>query len=340
MSERDPVDVPSFQKTKASSPFGIMVFKSLAVLSFLLLIFFGIYWSFGRIAFEELSKSELYGQVMRGQADVRRMAALEWATKLQNADTSDDNERLRKYLPTEEETEVLAQELRSLEASSKPDPDLITGVLAVIGHSYSVRSQSALREFLLVPRGQEWSKAQVQAVIGLFRRQPEDLENLEVVDKLLQNSSDPSLRKAAAYALGFSGEGEPDETAVQQKQALLQTLLRDVAIDVRWNAAFSAIRLGIGLEEAHTLLAGLIEELHHDVVAKEYSQTRETEVSLKRDTYLEALKLVQKVEAEKPLFKNMWTQIKEIAHAHPDLKIRQAAKETLGVKMSEGSKIR
>ncbi|HVJ65227.1 MAG TPA: hypothetical protein VM901_08230 [Bdellovibrionota bacterium] len=330
MSERDTGPLPSFQKTKpGATTFGAMVLKSFAVLGLLFLIFFGIYWIFGRLAFEDLPRTELYSQVMRGQAEVRRMAALEWATKLQNADSQKNLEKTRAYLPSEEETAVLAQELKSLEASAQPNVDLIAGILGVLGHSYSVRAHDALRDFLATSRDAEWSRAQVQAVVGLARRSPEDPATLDTFAKILaEGRADASLRKAIAYGLGFAGEGEPDTETWTRKSVVLESLLRDPAADVRWNAAFSALRLGVDLESAQAQLADLVAELHADL-SRSPDKARETQLVLKRDTYLEALNLAQKVPMNAATYETLKKQVVEIADQHPDLKIRQGAKAAL-----------
>jgi hypothetical protein len=328
MTELDPAGVPSFQKTKATSSFGSLLLKSFAIFAFVGFVFFAIYWSFGRVAFEEHSRTELYGQVMRGQADVRRMAALEWATQLQSADTSNDLNALRSVLPTEEETIVLAQELKSLESTARPDVALIAGIIGVLGHSFSARGQQSLRDFLMVSRSSEWSRAQVQAVIGLSRRSPDDSQTLEVFKKIIEGNSDPSVRKAIAYGLGFQGEGEMDTETWTAKQVMLTQLLRDLEADVRWNAAFATARLGISIEPATKQIADLVSELNADLTVVP-SKERSLQLSTKRSTYLEALNLVQKLEASEPLVQNMWTQIQSIALEHPDLKIRQGAKDSL-----------
>ena len=329
MSERDSAELPSFQKAKATSSFGALVFKSLSVLLVLLAIFLGIYWAFGRLAFENLSKSDLYGQVMRGQVDVRRMAALEWATKLQNAETSEQSERLREYLPTEDEVAVLAQELTALESSMRPDSELIAGILGVLGHSYSVHAQEALQKFLQKPRQADWAKAQVQAVIGLSRRQPDDSQNLEIFKGLVSAQGDPSLRKAIAYVLGFHGEGEMDTETWTTKASILEELLRDETSDVRWNAAFSALRLHMDLAPANKVLLDLLGELSADVLVSNHSAERQNEWTNKRDTYLEGIKLTRTIERGTPLFDRVWVPLNQIAQGHPDLKIRQAAKESV-----------
>lgn len=330
MSERDSIELPSFEKTKAKSSFGSMVLKSFAVLLALMIIFVAIYWSFGRVAFENLSKNDLYAQVMRGQVDVRRMAALEWATKLQNAETSGQSERFRDYLPTEEEVSVLAQELVAAESSMRPDSELIAGILGVLGHSYSLRAQEALQTFLQKPRQADWAKAQIQAVIGLSRRGSDDPRNLEIFKTLLSLQSDPSVRKAIAYALGFHGEGETDSETWTSKSALLEQLLQDEVVDVRWNAAFSALRLHMNLPLANQTLMNLLSELSADVSQPDHSAERQNEWINKRDTYLEAIRLSQTIESTEPLFEKVWTQVNQIAQGHPDLKIRQAAKELVG----------
>lgn len=328
MDSQEPIQVPSFSKKSASSSFLIMTFKSFAVLGLLGAIFFGIYWGFGRVAFESLNKRELYSQILRGQLEVRRMAALEWATQLQNADTESNIQKSRDFLPTDEESLVLSQELKSLEASARPDTELAAGILGVLGHSYSSVAASALKDFLAKPRGPEWAKAQVQSVVGLSRRFAADADLVRLYENLLKQNPDTSVRKAIAYALGFVGEGEPTEEQWSQRRDLLQELLNDSENDVKLNASFSSLRLSMDLELGQSYVSDLIAGLAQDVQSPP-DKAREKEIFLMREAYLQALMLADKINSRFASHGKVWSAIEEVADGHPDLKIRQAAKVAL-----------
>lgn len=328
MAPLDPSALPSFRKTKTKPSFWSMALKSLALVGLLALIFVGIYWGFGRVAFETLSKQELLGQVLRGQVEVRRLAALEWATKLQNSEAQGRAAELREFLPTPDESTMLAQELLAQEAAARPDAQLVTGILSVLGHSSSLRAQEALLGFLEKPRGPEWAGAQVQAVLGLSRRSPDDTRALDIYKALLGRGTDPAVRKSMAYGLGFMGEGEMDTEVWTLKSGLLESLLGDPTADVRWNAALSAARLGMRLESADRLLAGLLAELRADLDAK-LSSAREQDLVQKRDIYVQVLGALLRREGSDSEREAVRADIEKIADSHADLKIRQAAKDAL-----------
>lgn len=68
-----------------------------------------------------------------------------------------------------------------------------------------------------------------------------------------------------------------------------------------------------------------------DLAQGAYTKAREGDVVQKRETYFAALSFASP---------ETWNQIREIADGHPDLKIRQAAKVTLGNKMPDREKRR
>jgi len=313
--------LPSFEKKKDKPSLSSLVLKSLATLGLFFLIALSVYWMFGRVAFEHLDRSELFSQVIQGHSDSRRSSSLEWVSILQKAESEDDLDVLRKYLPTPGQSLALVKELNSIQVSSRPDPETVSGILGILGFSYSSAAQDAMVEFLRKNHTDpSYERASLFAVLGLGRRSPDSILVLDLYRDILDKGlGESDLLKTIAYVVGFHGEGELSSEEWSLKQALLNELLTNTNKDVRLNAALSTMRLEMNSEPAEKVILDLLRALSLDL-QKSLTEERKSDLVTRRDAYLASIKITSSFESEEAQ-----AILVEISKAHPDLKIRQAA---------------
>lgn len=286
-------------KKKESKDSALLLFTKsfLVVLGFLAVAAF-ISWAFGWVAFERHETPELHDQIVNGRTEVRRMAAAEWARQLSQ---NESNPRaLTSLRPTDVQMVSLLAELR---AQADKDPQLASGLVLILGFS---PDNNAAREGLLqfmraqLAAGQP-SEAYAYALLSLARLgdPPHDVLYPAIINR------EPSIRKAAAFTLGFSRE---EEWARDE----LSKLLQDEILDVRWNAAFALARKKVGAaRETLRELLSEVEELEAPTVER-------------WPLYVNLFQAVVDLGDEELL-----VRLKKISMEHPNLKLRQAAKEKI-----------
>lgn len=292
--------------------------QSLGSLFFLLgiiaLLGVGIMWGMGWLATESMPPRELYARSLDGSQELKRMAATEWARQLHRAAELKQAKKLDFLRPDPSMTlrlsEVLLQQSRS--GSEPPsDPLYLSALATVLGFAPPesrpqvaqrlVESLSQLEESML--------DLQVYVVMALARL------GVGPVPELYERAGagDSALRKVVAYALGVL---ERSPLSVQAQDALIG-LSEDSVEDVRWNAAFALARHGN--RAGYEIIQELLENA--DKSDRSRDEVLSTDDLL---VYQEALssamllgdpELVRKVE--------------KMAQTHPNLKLRQAAKESL-----------
>ena len=290
-------------------------FKSLALTLGLLfattvLIAIFVSWSFGWVAVESHTPTELYSRILDGRLEVRRMSAIEWAQQLGRASAG----QVDAFRPTPDQSLRLAEIVAiNRDWSTPPDAKLLGAVATVLGYSTnSVKAREALIKFLNSLEPTELEEVQIFAILALARLGPDRAEEFEVFLNRVRHS-DESVRKAVAYAMGsvlLKNAGTPN--LVEALREGLKVLLNDETADVRWNASFALARAG-----DNTGLPVLTQVLTEASTAAPETITQE-----KLDLYLEALRVSGQIKA--PDLRNL---LREMAQKHPNLRIRQAAKE-------------
>lgn len=279
----------------------------------LFLAFFGIFvvaacvWMFFD-SINETESAETYAeQLSTGSRTTQRAAAVGWAQALSQAESFGDRgrEKFLELRPDEAMTGSLYRLLRHQISEQNNEHQLVAAIYSLLGYSASPeRAKSSLSELLENQSVPEESA--VFLAVALGRLGFDDAPKLQEWIFTQSKSQSEALRKAAALSLGESKSLESLE--------FLLRLLEDRDRDVRINAGFSLARRG------HPAAIPLVEALLTQVK----SENQVTERALQTHTQaLKAASLLVKANTSG----NLSALGQEIANSHPNLKIRQAAKE-------------
>jgi HEAT repeat protein len=285
------------------------------ILALVALLALGITWGMGWLATEAPPVSELYQRSLDGSREVKRAAATEWARQLHSAAERQQVEVLAELRPPREQAFRLGEVLlrQSEEDAREPDPVYLSSLATVVGFAVDAEpAQLQLLEALRLLGLERMPELQVYVVIALARLGVLPPDRLALIIERI-DSSEPALRKAAAFALGAVG-GRP--LAVEAQDALIR-LLEDAEQDVRWNAAIALAHQGN--RAGFKVLQELLER------AEKSDREGGEVLSLNAlEVYREALRASMKL-ADPELVRI----VERVAHDHPNLKLRQAAKEQL-----------
>jgi len=231
---------------------------------------------------------------------VRRAAAIEWARTLQEVEAKRDEAVLGRWRPTATEAARLASEFAG-ELAEDADLMRLAAVASILGHSESAEVAARLCSFLETLPPELALEAQVHTLLALRRlKQP-----CPAVAGRSAKSVDPSVRKAAAIALGASTEA--------LDLAALVALLQDATLDVRWNAAFALAEKGRA--ESRPVVVALFEEMESAGSGKGPIVD-----AFRLEVYAAALRAaVQLKDAE------LRVRLESLAKSHPSVKVRSLA---------------
>jgi hypothetical protein len=317
MSDRDhlPKSLPHVVKTVVPLPPRKSLGNLFLILGLVGLLALGITWGMGWLATESPPMQELYLRSLDGSREVKRAAATEWARQLHSAVDRDRADLLAEMKPSNEMAFRLGEILVKQAEPDAREPDVIyMGALATV-LGFADQSSQATQELLkaLELLGLDrLPEAQVYLVLALARVGGVPDEQMSFVLARVA-SPEAAVRKATAYAVGLLG-GRP--LSVEAQDALIR-LLEDLTADVRWNAAFALARQGN--RAGFKVLQELLES------AQKSDREGGEVLSLNAlEVYREAMRA--SVSLGDP---ELVRSVGQIAHDHPNLKLRQAAKEQL-----------
>ena len=318
---------PHFSKENISESPLDRFLKIAVIAGFLILIFFLIYWVFGRLAGEEIARSDVFSKLRDGRVEVKRMAARYWIQKLEEQEVwlSENSGELdfdKDWRPNEIEEKMILAEFRGRvgqEAAQNRESDqFLSSLVAIMGHfseRHSLQAESMIEAQLVA--GMESNSSAGWTVYGIIsyarllsKNKHWDSDTALSLAKLLAQSSNVSVRKTLAFSLGLSADSQGGEF-----NEILSHLLDDSEESVRWNSSFSLARLG-DLRAKDQLL-----KLFQDMDAlKSDSGVTELRMRVYQESIRAALKLGDPFLLEKARI---------IAQKHPHIKLRLIAKEIL-----------
>jgi len=275
---------------------------SFLFLVFVALIAFGVNLLFSRIATESYTSDELYSKLTDGRIEVRRMAASEWARQLLDSSS-------KTHVPPNEErtTRMGGILIQSLESSIAPDEIYLSSIATLLGFSTKAElSKNFLSQYLSLARDKNLQRdSQIYALISLGRLGALTFDEASLMESYSRHAN-PDLRKTVAFAMGSL------PTLHESNLNVLVKLISDPVEDVRWNAAISLTRHGKieGIQLAQLLLQGAIQKKAAEITIKDFQ------------LYKELMKSARI--SQSPILKEL---IQEMANQHPNVKLRQAAKE-------------
>ena len=292
--------LPEF-KVEANRPgFAATLAWSAGLLFTLFLIVLFVSFSFGHVAFESHTPDELYPRVVEGRADVKRMAVAEWAQQA----ALDSN-----LGPNSSQTESLIKILSTAgENRSSGDDSYYGGIAAVLGFSKAPDlAAQGLYEFLKATQPGDLADVQIYALLSIARLKVLVPEGA-LLDRAL--SPDVSIRKTTAFILGQ--RALLDQGKTESLMLSLHKLMEDSSEAVRWNATLALARL-----RDNSGIAGLNHLLSEALAAK-------TLTSANLDLYRQVILVAVEIGDSQAM-----DRVKKISQEHPNLQLRQSAKELI-----------
>lgn len=290
----------------------VLLYVPLLIVGCALITLF-VVWSFGWMGMETRSAAELFTNLSDGRADIRRMAAVEWAQQLAGAEQSTQQSAKNGLITLRPSTVQTARFGEFLATYSKDaqslDPRFLSALAVVLSFSTDTKgARDTLLRYLGTFELESQPEIQFYVILSLARLGIENTQGTEIQSLLArQKSPDDGVRKALALALGQVNE---EKLADSYKETLLN-LLGDSGEEIRWNAALSLARHKYS--ESQAMISSILEEIKA-VNSNSIAQNR-------LDLYLETIKVLGQI--RDPLYKNA---LAEMAERHPNLKVRQASK--------------
>ncbi len=304
MSDSDPL--PRVLKPEQKTSFGGLLLKSFLIFLGLGLLAVFISWSFGWIAVEKYSVTDLFQKIVSGRSEVKRMAAAEWAREL--IEVQEKGEVKGQLGPDSNQSKSLLAELEMQKSNPQGfDAPLAGGIATILGFSQDQPlAIKGLEDFLESYDLSSSIEPYIYSIVSLARLNSYASKSLELFLKASQHS-DFALRKAAAFALG--NPLHPESPIHPSAQARLRELLEDSVEDVRTNAAIALAQRG-------------------DLSAKPVLEQIVGEIENGKDPSLEQFQRDVEVFRAMGKLKDraLLDRLKVISMTHPNLKLRQAAK--------------
>jgi hypothetical protein len=323
---KTPVPEVYVVKVKTSKALLAIYIPILLITVFLTIMF--VSWSFGWVSFESYQPQELTEKLGNPRADVRRMAAVDWAGQLIEKSTryeSHKNESDLKNFESLRPSRIQSERVAALLLAISPDSneavanDPKWGAALTVILSFCLDQQFARSKFIeLLSKEELASQSELQfyamlalARVGLSDSQlrTEQKEQLLKIFDFRAQTADNSTKKAVAFALGRF-EGSPEWQAESIKRLL--TLVGDADSDVGLNAALSLHRLG--RSEGSSVIEGALSEV--DAI----DSNKITMSQLER-----ALTIIGSIGNSQ--VDSYARYIKKWADSHPNFKIRDACKK-------------
>jgi len=271
--------------------FGATLLQFFLIPALVVIACVGLFLFFGWLVAEEKSSTDYLHEIKTGSATKRWQAAFELAKQLNNMAQQEDREALAELVPGM---------IDVFESSQGDDPRVRRYMALALGHVGDARALPVLLEGLK----DDDSETRIYSVWALG-----SLGDQRAVVPLLElaHHDDSGIRKMVVYSLGALRAEEARDT--------LHAALGDYEMDVAWNAAISLAQLGDAAGKAR-----ILQMLDRDLLGTMVEMTE----GQRADTMMTAMKGA--VLLNDPQLRQ---RLEEIAEGDPDLKVRQAAFESL-----------
>lgn len=304
--------LPELLKSRPPNRFVSLFLRSALLFVGIVMVAFAVSWSFGWVAFDQLSGEELFQQVMTGRKEIRSVAAMEWVKTLQIHSEQGETERVALLRPSDTQLDAMLWELKNFQQAREPNPPLIAAIASLAGFSEArLFVQQALREFLASLGSDQLPEARIAAMLSLLKMNLAlGLKSHDDVKLYVSqvNHPDSSVRKAVAFSLGEFARKQAEPEWVE----LLVNFLMDPVEDVRWNAAFALARLKD--MRALPVVRGLYDRMEQ---LSAYDLSR-SDLMVFEESFRATLELRDESSRKR---------LEKIASTHPNLKLRQLAKD-------------
>jgi hypothetical protein len=313
-SEKPWGGLPLFTSKKSGPASGKKSIKDLLLI--LVPLFIGglvISWGLGRLVGHRSTPEELFPVVFQGPGQARRAALGEWAYQLQSLPPREATSPQSPWVPSATQIRKLKRLLA--ESETENDPLYRSSLIVVLGFSQELKDEviEALTQSFSKENIFQDPQSTIQTLVSLARLKDQGEAPPGLLPKL-QGQADPSVRKALAFSLGAGLWASGNAV-----RPTLYTLAHDPADDVRWNAGFALA----AKQDPESF--GVLRELAQRAESMR-APGAEALTSELLSAFTESFRW--SVRSGDP---SLLTQVKGIAHDHPNIKIRQAALAALEV---------
>jgi len=271
--------------------FGVAVFQFFLIPALVVIACVGLFLFFGWLVAEEKSSLDYLRDIKTGGATRRWQAAFELAKQLNNLGQQSGREDLGNLVP---------EMIDVFQDAERDDPRVRRYMALALGHVGDRQAVPVLLEAL----ADDDAETRIYAIWSLG-----SLGDERAVAPLLElaNHDDPGVRKMVVYSLGaLRAEGA---------RVTLQAALGDTHMDVAWNAAIALAQLGDASGRDR-----ILQMLDREFLQSVTEMTEEQRVEAMMTAMKGAVLLGDP---------QLRARLQEISGGDPNLKVRQAAFESL-----------
>ncbi len=282
---------PNSQPGSLDVSFGVTLIQFLLIPALVVIACVALFFFFGWLVAEERSSLDHLRDIKTGSATKRWQAAFELAKQLNNLEQQSEREDFEQLVP---------EMIDVFETAERDDPRVRRYIALALGHVGDPRAVPVLLEAL----SDDDPETRIYSIWALG-----SLGDNRAIAPLLELAyhDDPGIRKMAVYSLGALRAEEARDT--------LRAALDDYELDVAWNAAMALAQLGDAAGKDR-----ILQMLDRELLESVAEMTEEQRV----DAMMTAMKgAVLLADPE------LRTRLEDISEGDPNLKVRQAAFESL-----------
>ncbi len=272
--------------------FGVTLIQFLLIPALVVIACVALFFFFGWLVAEERSSLDHLRDIKTGSATKRWQAAFELAKQLNNLERQSEREDFEQLVP---------EMIDVFETAERDDPRVRRYIALALGHVGDPRAVPVLLEAL----SDDDPETRIYSIWALGA-----LGDERAIAPLLElaHHDDPGIRKMAVYSLGALRAEEARDT--------LRAALDDYEMDVAWNAAMALAQLGDATGKDR-----ILQMLDREFLSTVADMTEEQRVDVMMTAMKGAVLLADP---------QLRTRLEDISEGDPDLKVRQAAFESLG----------
>ena len=286
-----PEETPDSQPGSPDVSFGVTIVQFFLIPALVVVACVALFMFFGWLVAEEKSSLDHLHDIKTGSATRRWQAAFELAKQLNNLEQRSDADDLEGLVPGM---------IDVFETADRDDPRVRRYMALALGHVGDTRAVPVLLRAL----SDDDPETRIYSIWALG-----SLGDKRALVPLLElaQDDDPGIRKMVVYGLGALRAEEARDT--------LRAALEDYQMDVAWNAAIALAQLGDATGKDR-ILQMLDREFLNTVAEMSDAQRSDAMMTAMRGAVL--LRDAQ-----------LRARLEDISAGDPDLKVRQAAFESL-----------